>query len=113
MLWVGASLWRYEPGGCTHFRATAHPYNRDGLRYGAMKRSGVALLAVLALGAPLRARAEALPPPVGGGDATVKPAQQADTGFAADVEQALDGFSTLQCTVLGILFMNSQACNRP
>ncbi|MCS5705324.1 hypothetical protein NZK27_03890 [Synechococcus sp. FGCU-3] len=43
----------------------------------------------------------------------MKPAQQADTGFAADVEQALDGFSTLQCTVLGILFMNSQACNRP
>lgn len=81
-----------------------------------MKGSRIAVVAALLLSqAPVMA-AEALPPPVG----SSAPASQSgtpsaghanDPGFAADVEHALDDLTTLQCTLLGVLFLNGQACS--
>ena len=63
--------------------------------------------AVALLGAPV-ALAEPLPPPLESQPVAVQPAD--DPGFAADVERGLADLTRLQCSLLGLVLINSQPC---
>ncbi|MFZ9947342.1 MAG: hypothetical protein ACO3GW_05180 [Vulcanococcus sp.] len=55
--------------------------------------------------------AESLPPPLEPAATAAEPAR--DSGFASDVELALDDLTRLQCGLLGLLLINSQRCPVP
>ena len=88
-------------------------------RDGSVARDGAVLvllmkpLALLLLGAMVAAAAppalaQALPPPLE--PATVAAPLEPNPGFTSDVETALDDLTRLQCSLLGLLLINSQPC---
>jgi hypothetical protein len=62
--------------------------------------AGALLLGAMLTAAPMGRAAELLPPPIGSGTST---AQREGAGFGADVENALDDLTRLQCSLLFFL----------
>ena len=69
------------------------------------------LLSCLMLVAAPAGMADSLPPPLEPAATAAEPAR--DSGFASDVELALDDLTRLQCGLLGLLLINSQRCPVP
>ena len=68
--------------------------------------AGVLLLGAMLTAAPMGRAAEVLPAPIGSSAVT---AQREGSGFGADVENALDDLTRLQCRLLGLVMIN-QPC---
>jgi DNA-binding helix-hairpin-helix protein with protein kinase domain len=97
-------------------------FSQHGARDGSVARDGAVLVllmppfALLLLGAMVAAAApsalaQPLPPPLE--PATVAAPLEPNPGFTSDVETALDDLTRLQCSLLGLMLINSQPCPVP
>jgi len=76
-----------------------------------MTRLAWMVVVAVATAAAPAALAEPLSPPLE--PATLAAPSAANPGFSSDVETALDDLTRLQCSLLGLMLINSQPCPVP